>query len=91
MNGEVVIGGSLDESLMLLEQTNAATRLVRVGKELNFDGVEDVSGIVRRAVDGEVLNVGELCALGRTLRSAKGLVEQIEDVAASSNESSLQW
>lgn len=91
VNGEVVIGRSLEESRMLLEQTNTATRLVRVGKELDFDGVEDVSGIVRRAVDGKVLNIGELCTLGKTLRSAKGLVEQIEDVAASSNGSSLQW
>ncbi|CAM8908695.1 unnamed protein product [Rhodiola kirilowii] len=51
-------------------ETNSATRLY--GKELDF------SGIVCPAVDGEVLSVGELCALGRTLRSAKGLVEQIE-------------
>ncbi|CAM8908735.1 unnamed protein product [Rhodiola kirilowii] len=48
----------------------------------------DFSGIVCPAVDGEVLSVGELCALGRTLRSAKGLVEQIEAV---SHGSSLQW
>ncbi|CAM8903238.1 unnamed protein product [Rhodiola kirilowii] len=85
-NGNVVIGRSLEESQMLLEQTNSATRLF--GKELDFSGIEDVNGIVCRAVDGEVLSVGELCALGRTLRSAKGLIEQIEAV---SHGSSLQW
>ncbi|CAM8913485.1 unnamed protein product [Rhodiola kirilowii] len=83
-NGNVAIGRSLEESQMLLEQTNSATRLLLFGKELDF------SGIVRRAVDGEVLSVGELCALWRTLRSAKGLVEQIEAVTVSHG-SSLQW
>ncbi|KAL9686940.1 hypothetical protein QQ045_031335 [Rhodiola kirilowii] len=89
-NGNVAIGRSLEESQMLLEQTNSATRLLLFGKELDFSGIEDVNGIVCRAVDGEVLSVGELCALWRTLRSAKGLVEQIEAVTVSHG-SSLQW
>lgn len=75
-NGNVRLGRSREESQELLDQTTAA---VVFSRPLDFSGIEDVSEIVDSAAGGELLTVGELCAVKRTLRSAREVLEQLED------------
>ena len=75
-NGNVRLGQSRDESQKLLDQTTAAVFFCR---PLDFSGIDDVSGIVDSAVRGELVTVGELCALKRTLKSSREVFEQLED------------
>ncbi|KZV57573.1 hypothetical protein F511_03033 [Dorcoceras hygrometricum] len=67
------------ESRRLLAQTSAAMTL---SGPLDFSGVEDVSEVVRSAVAGEMLSIGELCSVGRTLRSARSLLGQLEEISS---------
>ncbi|KAG0447819.1 hypothetical protein HPP92_028136 [Vanilla planifolia] len=73
-NGMIPVGRDRTESNKLLGQTAAA---VALPEKLDFVGAEDVSEIVRTAVDGEVLNIRELCAVRRSLESAKEVFEQL--------------
>ncbi|KAJ9690440.1 hypothetical protein PVL29_012870 [Vitis rotundifolia] len=75
-NGNVRLGRSRDESQKLLDQTTAA---VLFSRPLDFSGIEDVSEIVDSAVGGELVTVGELCAVKRTLKSAREVLELLED------------
>lgn len=74
----VPIGRSRDESQKLLDQTTAAALFPR---PLDFSGIEDVSEIVDSSVAGQLMTVSELCAMRRTLRAAKAVLEQLEEVA----------
>lgn len=73
------IGGSREESEKLLRETKAA---VLLRSPLDFSGVDDVSEIVRKAVDGGLLRIPELCAVGRSVRAARGVFEQLERIAS---------
>lgn len=75
-NGNFRLGRSRDESQKLLDQTTAA---VLFSRPLDFSGIEDVSEIFDSAVGGELVTVGELCAVKRTLKSAREVLEQLED------------
>lgn len=70
------LGESPAESRKLLRQTAAA---VALPFPLDFTGIDDVSSIVDASVAGELLTIGELCAVKRTLRSARGLLEQLQE------------
>ncbi|ONK79701.1 uncharacterized protein A4U43_C01F9160 [Asparagus officinalis] len=72
------VGRNREESEKLLQQTEAA---VLLPNPLDFSGVDDVSEFVRLAVDGGLLTVPELCAVERSLRSARGVFEQLEGIA----------
>ncbi|KAG1361257.1 putative Endonuclease MutS2 [Cocos nucifera] len=78
-SGSLPIGRDREESLKLLDQTAAAVLLPR---PLDFSGIDDVSGIVRSAVDGQLLTIRELCAVERSLRSARRVFEQLDQVLA---------
>ncbi|KAK1284001.1 DNA mismatch repair protein MSH7 [Acorus calamus] len=79
VNGGLPFGRDRKESQKLLDQTTAAMELPR---PLDFTGIEDVSGILSASVSGELLTVRELCVVERTLRAARGVYEQLEEVSS---------
>ncbi|XP_051125872.1 uncharacterized protein LOC127247863 isoform X1 [Andrographis paniculata] len=81
-SGNVRLGRSPRESRRLLDQTSAAAMISR---PLDFSGIEDVTSIVDASVSGVMLSIGEICSVGRTLRSARSLVEQMEESSSLSN------
>ncbi|KAI8525509.1 hypothetical protein RHMOL_Rhmol13G0235500 [Rhododendron molle] len=82
--GRLPLGRSPEESRRLLDQTAAAAALSR---PLDFSGIEDVSETVRVSVSGELVTIGELCAVKRTLRSARELFGQLEELASRDDDS----
>ncbi|KAJ4848543.1 hypothetical protein Tsubulata_048858, partial [Turnera subulata] len=74
----IPIGRTPEESQKLLDQTTAALAVLHSGP-FDLSGVEDVTGILDRAVSGTLLTTGELCALRRTLRAARAVREQLMD------------
>lgn len=76
------VGRTPAESRRLLDQTSAA---VTMSPPLDFSGIEDVSRIVDASVAGRMLMIGELCSVRRTLRSARSLFQQLEEIASRSN------
>ncbi|CAA6666597.1 unnamed protein product [Spirodela intermedia] len=77
--GGLPIGRDRGESQKLLDQTMAAVLLPR---PLDFSGVDDISRIVTSAVSGKVLSIGELCAVERSLRAARGVYEQMMELSS---------
>ncbi|KAL3519738.1 hypothetical protein ACH5RR_017887 [Cinchona calisaya] len=84
-SARIPLGRSPEESKTLLAQTSAALAIPR---PVDFSGIEDVSAIVDSAVSGNLLTIEELCLVKRTLRSARHLVEQLEEYSADNNISS---
>lgn len=80
-SANIPLGRCPSESRRLLDQTAAAAV---VSQPLNFSGIEDVSSIVDASVSGEMLSIGELCSVRRTLRSARSLIEQLEESSVQS-------
>ncbi|KAG8385562.1 hypothetical protein BUALT_Bualt03G0058100 [Buddleja alternifolia] len=78
-SARIPLGRSPVESSRLLAQTSAA---VAISRPLDFSGIEDVSWIIDASVAGEMLSIGELCAVRRTLRSARSLIEQLEEISS---------
>lgn len=76
------VGRTPAESRRLLDQTSAA---VSMSLPLDFSGIEDVSRIVDASVAGKMLMIGELCSVRRTLRSARSLFQQLEEIASRRN------
>ncbi|XP_058082504.1 uncharacterized protein LOC131230630 [Magnolia sinica] len=87
-NGSLPFGCDRKESEKLLEQTTAAAFLPQA---LDFSGIEDVGEIVRSSVAGKLLSIGELCLVERSLRSARGIFEQLEDVSSRAGEDSGRY
>ncbi|KAI3456274.1 hypothetical protein Pfo_012937 [Paulownia fortunei] len=81
-SASIPLGRSPSESRRLLAQTSAA---VAISRPLDFSGIEDVSPIVDASVAGEMLSIGELCSVRRTLRSARSLIEQLEERSSHCN------
>ncbi|KAL6562134.1 hypothetical protein OROGR_003141 [Orobanche gracilis] len=81
-SARIPLGRSPEESRRLMDQTSAA---VARSRPLDFSGIEDVSPIVDASVGGELLSVGELCSVRMTLRSARSLIEQLEEMSSQSN------
>ncbi|KAF5760703.1 putative DNA mismatch repair protein MutS, core domain superfamily [Helianthus annuus] len=79
--GQVVIGRSPQESRRLLDQTSAAFAL---HLPPDFSGIEDVSEVVESAVSGQLLSIREICAVKRTLWSARALFEKLEKIGEQS-------
>ncbi|XP_073264914.1 uncharacterized protein [Populus alba] len=77
-NAKIPIGKSKEESQKLLDQTAAALAVMESGP-LDFSGIEDITRILDSAVSGTLLTVGELCAVRRTLRAARTVVERLKD------------
>ncbi|KAJ6402073.1 hypothetical protein OIU84_014196 [Salix udensis] len=77
-NAKIPIGKSKEESQKLLDQTAAALAVMESGP-LNFSGIEDITRILDSAVSGTLLTVGELCAVRRTLRAARAVLERLKD------------
>ncbi|MFS7890196.1 putative endonuclease MutS2 [Helianthus anomalus] len=80
-DGLVVIGRSPQESRRLLDQTSAAFAL---HLPPDFSGIEDVSDVVESAVFGQLLSIREICAVKRTLQSARALFEELEKIGEQS-------
>ncbi|VAH54426.1 unnamed protein product [Triticum turgidum subsp. durum] len=76
--GRVPVGLSREESERLLEQTAAASLL---SAPLDFGGVGDVSAVVAAAARGRLLAVREICGVGRSLRAARGVFDQVKSLA----------
>ncbi|KAF7005249.1 hypothetical protein CFC21_020384 [Triticum aestivum] len=76
--GRVPVGRSREESERLLEQTAAASLLTA---PLDFGGVGDVSAVVAAAARGRLLAVREICGVGRSLRAARGVFDQVKRLA----------
>ncbi|XP_077241754.1 DNA mismatch repair protein MutS, type 2 [Tasmannia lanceolata] len=83
-NGNLPIGCTREESQKLLNQTTAA---ILLPQPLDFSGIEDVSEIVGSSVSGELPTVRELCAVRRTLGSARRVFEQLVKVSSDENSS----
>ncbi|KAJ6935500.1 endonuclease MutS2 isoform X3 [Populus alba x Populus x berolinensis] len=77
-NAKIPIGKSKEESQKLLDQTAAALAVMESGP-LDFSGIEDITRILDSSVSGTLLTVGELCAVRRTLRAARTVVERLKD------------
>ncbi|KAF5207440.1 DNA mismatch repair protein MutS [Thalictrum thalictroides] len=77
-NGNLPIGQTRHESQKLLNQTTEATLLPQ---PLDFSGIEDIRDIVKSSVSGELRTVRELCAVMRTLQSARGVFEQLKKLS----------
>lgn len=60
-------------------------------RPLDFSGIEDVSQIVKSSVSGELASISELCAVKRTLRSARELFEKLEELALHDDDSSERY
>ncbi|KAM3391411.1 hypothetical protein ACQJBY_012849 [Aegilops geniculata] len=75
--GRVPVGRSREESERLLEQTAAASLL---SAPLDFGGVGDVSAVVAAAARGRLLAVREICGVGRSLRAARGVFDQVKSL-----------
>lgn len=78
----IPVGQTPTESRRLLDQTSTAVAMPR---PLDFSGIEDVSPIVDASVAGNLLMIGVLCSVRRTLRSARSLIEQLEEIASRSS------
>lgn len=78
-SGNLPFGRDREESQKLLDQTTAA---VLLPQPLDFSGIEDLSEIVGSAVSGELLTVRQLCAVARSLQSARGVLEQLEKMSS---------
>ncbi|XP_057764508.1 uncharacterized protein LOC130985523 isoform X2 [Salvia miltiorrhiza] len=81
-SARIPLGRTPTETRRLLDQTSAALAMPR---PLDFSGIEDVSRIVDAAVAGRILMIGELCSVRRTLRSARSLIQQLEEIASGSS------
>lgn len=79
-DGRVPVGRSREESERLLEQTAAAAALLSSSSSapLDFGGVGDVSAVVAAAARGRLLAVREICGVGRSLRAARGVFDQVK-------------
>jgi DNA mismatch repair protein MutS2 len=73
--GYLLIGASVEESDKLQAQTEAARSL---STPLNFSGIEDLRGIVAGVLSGNVCTVTQLCAVKKTLSSARHLHDQVQ-------------
>ncbi|KAK8944542.1 DNA mismatch repair protein MSH6 [Platanthera zijinensis] len=78
-SGRLPVGRNQAESQKLLDQTASA---VLLPEKLDFSGVDDVAGLVRKAVGGNILGIRELCAVGKCLASASGVWEQLARVSS---------
>ncbi|GJN01299.1 hypothetical protein PR202_ga18555 [Eleusine coracana subsp. coracana] len=76
--GRVPVGRSRAESERLIEQTAAA---VLLSAPLDFGGVEDVSAVVAAAAGGRLLSVREICGVGRSIRAARQVFDQLHRLA----------
>ncbi|KAM0876152.1 hypothetical protein ACQ4PT_036361 [Festuca glaucescens] len=79
--GRVPVGRSREESERLLDQTAAAVALLSSLTPLDFGGVGDVSAVIAAAARGRLLAVREICGVGRSLRAARGVFEQLNGLA----------
>ncbi|CAN1175474.1 Endonuclease MutS2 [Linum perenne] len=73
----IPIGSSPEESRKLLDQTTAAISVMNSGPPLDLSQFQDITGIVDSAVSGTLLTVRELCAVRRTLVSARTAAERL--------------
>ncbi|KAK8946152.1 DNA mismatch repair protein MSH6 [Platanthera guangdongensis] len=78
-SGRLPVGRNQAESQKFLDQTASA---VSLPEKLDFSGVDDVAGLVRKAVGGNILGIRELCAVGKCLASASGVWEQLTRVSS---------
>lgn len=83
-SARIPLGRSLEDSRRLLAQTSAALDLPT---PLDFSGIEDISTIVDSAVAGMLLSIAELCSVKRTLRSARHLIQQLEEFSTDKSSS----
>ncbi|KAI3745531.1 hypothetical protein L1987_58645 [Smallanthus sonchifolius] len=75
------IGRTPEESRRLLDQTSAAFAL---HLPPDFSGIEDVSNLLQSAMSGQLLSIREICAVKRTLRSARDLYQQLNKISLQS-------
>lgn len=78
VDGRVPVGQSREESENLIEQTASA---VLLPSPLDFGGVEDVSTVVTTAAGGRLLSVREICGVGRSIRAARQVLDQLLNLA----------
>ncbi|XP_057819291.2 uncharacterized protein LOC131032364 isoform X1 [Cryptomeria japonica] len=76
------IGSDLHDSEELLDQTAAALSLPDA---LDFSGIQDIRKIIKSAVLGEACTVNELCAVKRTLQSARIIYDKLCSYASEMN------
>ncbi|KAK4761169.1 hypothetical protein SAY87_006062 [Trapa incisa] len=76
----IPIGETIEESMKLLEQTGAAVLAAEAGP-WDFSKIEDVTSIIDASANGQMLTVGEICRVRRTLVAAMKAAEMLESVA----------
>ncbi|EPS67165.1 hypothetical protein M569_07610, partial [Genlisea aurea] len=76
-SGSIPLGRTPGESLRLLELTSAA---MAIPLPLDFSEVKDISTVVDAAVSGEVLSIGHICAVIKTLRAVRTLNERLKEI-----------
>ncbi|XP_022994333.1 uncharacterized protein LOC111490087 [Cucurbita maxima] len=79
-NANIRFGRTKEESQKLLDQTTAAEAVV-ISRQLDFSGIEDVSGILNSATSGKLLTIAELCSVRRSLKAARELFEELQALA----------
>lgn len=87
-NVNIPIGRSSDESRKLLDQTTAA---MAISSPLDFSGIEDVMEIVDVSVSGELLSIREICTVRRTLKAARELFQQLQQISLNSERYISAW
>ncbi|KAK9152729.1 hypothetical protein Sjap_000209 [Stephania japonica] len=85
-NSRIPLGQTLDQSQTLLDQTTAALLLPR---PLDFSGIDDVTEIVRGCVGGDLKSISELCAVKRTIGSARAVFEELLGISSNDDDESF--
>lgn len=80
--GCIPIGSNLHDSEELLDQTAAALLLPDA---LDFSGIQDIRNVIKSAALGKVCTVNELCAVKRTLHSARSIYNKLNSRASEMN------
>ncbi|XP_023643893.1 uncharacterized protein LOC17895668 isoform X2 [Capsella rubella] len=86
-NAEIPVGNSPEESRNLLDETAAALAAMEMmeSRRLGLTEIQDLSGIVERAVAGQLLTVRELCTVRSTLMAATSTFQKLREAANSDN------
>ncbi|XP_010551084.1 PREDICTED: uncharacterized protein LOC104821785 [Tarenaya hassleriana] len=81
-NAEIPVGKSPEESRRLLNETEAALAAMEAmgSRRLDLSKVIDVSKVLERAMDGQLLTVRELCAVRSTLMAARSAFDRLQEV-----------
>lgn len=71
---ELKIGSSIQESEILLQQSEAALSLV---ENISFQGINDTSYVLASSSHVDVIAIEDICLVGKLLKASRSLVDQL--------------